>query len=65
MECFSLFKWLQVFQLCQVLYHVVKLSLVMLGPVELDFLVGEASEFVCCHSLIGAELSQVRYKAKE
>ena len=64
-EGVSLLERLQVFEFCQVLYHIVKLLLVMLGPVKLDTFVSEASQFVCCHSVIGAELSKVRNKTKE
>ena len=39
-ESITLLIQLQVFKLCQVLYHIVKHTLVMFGPVELD-------SFVC------------------
>ena len=47
------------FKLSQVLYDVVELLLVEVRPMELCALGREPSKFVCSHSVIGAEFSQV------
>ena len=56
---------LQVLEFCQVLYHIVELMLVMFGLIELDSHVCQASQFVCGHCIVGAELSKIGYKTKE
>ena len=51
----SLFVWLKMFELSQVLYDVVELLLMEVRPMELGALGREPSELVCSHSVVGAE----------
>ena len=63
-ECVSLFKQLQVFQLCQVLYHVVKLLLVVFRPAELNPFVNEAPKLVCGHGVVRAKFAMYATKLR-
>ena len=54
-----MFIWLKMFELSQVLYDVVELLLMEVRPMELCALGREPSEFVCSHSVVGAEFPQI------
>ena len=50
------------FELSQVLYDLVELLLIEVRPMELGALGREPSEFVCSHSVVGAEFPQISDK---
>ena len=61
----ALFIRLQMLELGEVLYHMVKLLLVKVRPMKLGAFVCQAPKFVCGHRIVGAKLPEVSNESKE